>query len=108
MSFIFKTDQDIRAGIETAVREYGPASDCRKLTSDRITKNAIRLVQALDRVLKRNLRTAAHFLESISEVYGPPAQAGTYFKGVPDCRGTDEIRDLVDRLSAFGPAERFQ
>jgi len=98
---------DIRAGIETAVREYGPASDCRELTPDQITQNAIRLEQALDQVLKRNLRTTAHFLESFSAVYGPPAQAATYFRGLPDCRGTEEFRDFVDRLSAFGPAERF-
>lgn len=98
---------DIRAGLKTAVREYGPASACRELTSDRITQNATGLEQALDRVLKRNLRTAAHFLESLSRVYGPPPQADTYFQGLPDCRGTEEFRDLVDRLSAFGPAERF-
>lgn len=101
-------DAELRNGIKTALREYGPDSNCVELTPDQITQSADQLEQALDRTLQQNNQgTIAYFLQCFLQVYGTPVPAGTNFCGLPDCSGIQDFQALVDELSAFGPTEHF-
>jgi uncharacterized protein (TIGR00725 family) len=99
---------EIRDGIETSIREYGPGSSCVKLTPDLVTQAAHELEQALDRTLRPDYAmTIAHLLECFLQIYGTPVPAHTKFRGLPDCSGVEDFQDLVKKLSAFSPTEHF-
>ncbi|MER9059917.1 hypothetical protein [Mesorhizobium sp. M0698] len=95
---------DIREGIETAIREYGPGYNCVDLTTAQVTQAVDHLEQKLKEALqKNNLGTIGGFLQ----VCSGPVPADTYFRGLPNCSGVKEFRRWVDELSAFGPTECF-
>jgi uncharacterized protein (TIGR00725 family) len=99
---------DIRKGIETAITEYGPDSNCKKLTPDEITRAAEQMEQALDRALQqKNLGTIACFLQSVLQAYGTPVSAATNFRGLPNCSGIKDFEDMVEKLSALDPTQHF-
>ncbi len=94
----------IREGIEKAIREYRPDSNCVDLTPAQVTKATDHLEQKLKEALqKNNLGTIAHFLQ----VCGTPVPTRTYFQGLPNCSGIKDFQVLVDKLSAFGSTEHF-
>lgn len=104
-----KNSSAIRKGIEKAVREYGPDYKCGDLTSAPVTQAAKQLEEELDQTLQKdNLGTIGRFIQSLLQIYSPPAPAGTYFQGLPNCSGVKDFRRLVDELSAFGLTDVFR